>query len=129
VYGLSARPQRCPDARGATLHSEDDPQESGGRSGNGRKPHKRQLRLRAAGSPDLLATPNPSHGHAGPGYAVSVALTWVFILSKHPAISIPAGLTKAGAPVGLLLVARPRSEQLLLALAAHAQHPSQRSTP
>ena len=79
---------------------------------------------------DVLATPttpNAPHGHDGPGRAVSVALTWVFNLSGHPAISIPAGLTQASAPVGLQLVARPGSEQLLLALAAHAQRPYQRS--
>lgn len=76
---------------------------------------------------DLVATPttpNLPHGHDGPGATLSVALTWAFNLSGHPAISIPAGLTAtAGAPVGLQLVAQPGSEQLLLSLASHAQHP------
>ena len=53
---------------------------------------------------------------------MSVALTWAFNLSGHPAISIPAGVTTTNAPVGLQLVAQPGSEQLLLALATHAQH-------
>lgn len=78
---------------------------------------------RLFGQVDLLATPttpNPPHGHDGPGKAVSVALTWGFNLSGHPAISIPAGFTQAGAPVGLQLVARPGSEPLLLTLATHA---------
>jgi Asp-tRNA(Asn)/Glu-tRNA(Gln) amidotransferase A subunit family amidase len=72
---------------------------------------------------DLLATPttpNAPHGHDGPGDAISVALTWASNLSGHPALSIPAGLTQAGAPVGLQLVARPGSKQLLLELAAAA---------
>ncbi|MCX5192530.1 amidase [Streptomyces sp. NBC_00249] len=72
---------------------------------------------------DLLATPttpNPPHGHEGPGEVMSVALTWAFNISGHPAISIPAGLTPAGEPVGLQLVARPGREDLLLAVAAAA---------
>ncbi|MGH3673922.1 MAG: amidase family protein, partial [Pseudonocardiaceae bacterium] len=76
---------------------------------------------------DLLAmptTPNSPHGHDGPGATLSVALTWAFNLSGHPAISIPAGYTTAGAPVGLQLVARPGSEQLLLSLASHALAPA-----
>lgn len=59
---------------------------------------------------DLLATPttpNPPHGHEGPGAVMSVALTWAFNITGHPAISIPAGRTAAGEPVGLQLVARP----------------------
>ncbi|HZA18112.1 MAG TPA: amidase family protein [Pseudonocardiaceae bacterium] len=52
---------------------------------------------------------------------MSVALTWAFNLSGHPAISIPAGTTATGAPVGLQLVARAGSEQLLITLADHAE--------
>lgn len=80
---------------------------------------------RLFGRVDLVATPttpNPPHGHDGPGTAMSVALTWAFNLSGHPAISIPAGFTPAGAPVGVQLVARPGAEQLLVAVASDAQH-------
>ncbi|MFE5211933.1 amidase [Streptomyces sp. NPDC056600] len=67
---------------------------------------------------DLLATPttpNPPHGHQGPGDVLSVALTWAFNITGHPAVSIPAGLTGAGEPVGLQLVARRGREADLLA--------------
>lgn len=70
---------------------------------------------------DLLATPTTpraAHGHDGPGQHQSVALTWGFNLSGHPAMSTPAGRTREGAPVGLQLVARPGGDGTLLALAA-----------
>lgn len=63
-------------------------------------------------------TPNPPHGHHGPGDTMSVALTWAFNISGHPAISLPAGTTPAGEPVGLQLVAQRHRETDLLALAA-----------
>jgi amidase len=69
---------------------------------------------------DLLLTPTTPgrpHGHDGPGEHMSVALTWVFNLSGHPAISIPAGFTADGAPVGLQVIAGPRADRQLLALA------------
>lgn len=65
-------------------------------------------------------TPNPPHGHGGPGDRMSVALTWAFNISGHPALSLPAGATPRGEPVGLHLVARPRGERLLLDLADRA---------
>ena len=70
---------------------------------------------------DLLLTPTTPagpHGHAGPGTRMSVALTWAFNLSGHPALSIPAGTTADGVPVGLQVVARPRADRTLLDLAA-----------
>ncbi|GAA0273492.1 AtzE family amidohydrolase [Streptomyces polychromogenes] len=73
---------------------------------------------------DLLATPttpHPPHGHDGPGTRMSVALTWAFNLSGHPAITLPAGRTPDGEPVGLQLIARHHADALLLG-AAGAWH-------
>ncbi|MEU8190578.1 amidase [Micromonospora carbonacea] len=70
---------------------------------------------------DLLltpTTPDPAHGHAGPGDRMSVALTWAFNLSGHPAASVPAGFAPDGTPVGLQIVARHRHEHLLVHTAA-----------
>ncbi|WP_163550195.1 amidase family protein [Candidatus Frankia nodulisporulans] len=81
---------------------------------------------------DLLATPstpNPPHGHDGPGAAMSVALTWAFNITGHPAVSIPAGWTNAGEPVGLHLVARPGHEADLLAVALAAEQLAHQRTP
>ncbi|MGW1344540.1 amidase [Kribbella sp. NPDC002412] len=76
-------------------------------------------RLRQAfAATDVIATPttpNLPHSHDGPGDAFSVALTWAFNLSGHPAISIPAGFARSGLPVGLQLVARHHEEDRLLA--------------
>ncbi|MFD8637432.1 amidase [Streptomyces sp. NPDC059533] len=66
---------------------------------------------------DLIATPttpHPPHGHDGPGPRMSVALTWAFNLSGHPAISLPAGRTPNGEPVGLHLIARHHADAALL---------------
>jgi Asp-tRNA(Asn)/Glu-tRNA(Gln) amidotransferase A subunit family amidase len=74
---------------------------------------------------DVIATPttpNPPHGHRGPGDTMSVALTWAFNISGHPAISLPAGTTTAGEPVGMQLVARRHREADLLAVAAAVEH-------
>ncbi|MFF1496617.1 amidase family protein [Streptomyces sp. NPDC058304] len=57
---------------------------------------------------DLIATPttpHPPHGHDCPRTRMSVALTWAFNLSGHPAITLPAGRTPNGEPVGLQLIA------------------------
>ncbi|MFD3517199.1 amidase family protein [Streptomyces sp. NPDC058657] len=69
----------------------------------------------------LLATPTapfPPHGHDGPGGRFSTALTWAFNVSGHPAVSIPAGFTADGCPVGLQLVSEFGSEALLARVAA-----------
>jgi Asp-tRNA(Asn)/Glu-tRNA(Gln) amidotransferase A subunit family amidase len=69
---------------------------------------------------DLLLTPTTPagpHGHDGPGEHLSVALTWAFNLSGHPAISVPAGTAGDGTPVGLQIVARPGADHVLLDLA------------
>jgi amidase len=64
-------------------------------------------------------TPGRPHPHSGPGEHMSVALTWAFNLSGHPAVSVPAGRTRDGTPVGLQIIARPRADATLLTLAAH----------
>ncbi|MFF2325067.1 MULTISPECIES: amidase [unclassified Streptomyces] len=69
---------------------------------------------------DLLitpTTPHPPHGHDGPGQRMSVALTWAFNISGHPALTLPVGTTPAGEPVGLQLVARHHDERRLLDIA------------
>lgn len=68
---------------------------------------------------DLLftpTTPGPPHGHDGPGEHMSVALTWAFNLSGQPAVSLPAGRTRCGAPVGVQVVARRGADRQLLGL-------------
>ncbi|MDT0344033.1 amidase [Streptomyces litchfieldiae] len=81
---------------------------------------------------DLIATPttpHPPHGHQGPGERMNTALTWAFNLSGHPAISLPAGHTPAGEPVGLHLVARHGRESLLLTLARATPAPMAPALP
>ncbi|MDX6739234.1 amidase [Actinocorallia sp. A-T 12471] len=83
---------------------------------------------------DLLFTPTapyPPHGHEGPGERMNVALTWAFNLSGHPAISVPAGFTREGLPVGLQIVARHGEEEALLRVAAELERrrPWPRWTP
>lgn len=50
-----------------------------------------------------------------------VANTAIFNVSGHPALSIPAGLSSSGLPIGMQLVSRPGQEGLLLALAAELE--------
>ncbi|MDT0303071.1 amidase family protein [Streptomonospora wellingtoniae] len=70
---------------------------------------------------DLLATPttpNPPHGPGGPGEAMSVGLTWLFNITGHPAVSLPAAVPAACGPVGLQLVAGLGADAALLRAAA-----------
>ncbi|ALL76594.1 hypothetical protein AD006_17030 [Pseudonocardia sp. EC080610-09] len=80
---------------------------------------------------DLLLTPTTPagpHGHDGPGGRMSVALTWAFNLSGHPAVSVPAGFGPDGCPVGLQMVARHGADEALLDLVA-AHVPVARAAP
>ncbi|MFB4421966.1 amidase family protein [Streptomyces sp. QL37] len=72
-----------------------------------------------ARTPLLLTpvTPNPPHGHEGPGDVFSTALTWAFNLSGHPAASVPAGFTRDGCPAGLQLVTDRGTDAALLGIA------------
>lgn len=51
-------------------------------------------------------------------YISWLAITFAITLTGTPAISIPAGFTRSGLPVGLQVVARPRGEAELLAFCA-----------
>ncbi|HLT76900.1 MAG TPA: amidase family protein [Ferrovibrio sp.] len=51
-------------------------------------------------------------------YISWLVLTFAITLTGTPAISIPAGFTRSGLPVGLQVVARPRGEAELLAFCA-----------
>jgi amidase len=56
--------------------------------------------------------------HRFPSYIDWVTITYAITLTGCPAISIPAGFTATGLPVGLQLVGPPRGEAKLLAIAA-----------
>ena len=62
-------------------------------------------------------TPTRPCEHGDPGDGFHIHLTLPFNYSGHPAISIPAGFTSDGLPVGLQVVGRHYNEALLLELA------------
>ena len=70
---------------------------------------------------DLLLTPStfqpawPLGGRPGPAELGSLAAP--FSLSRQPSLSVPAGFSPDGLPVGVQLVARRGNDELLLALA------------
>ena len=59
--------------------------------------------------------------HRFPSYIDWVAINYAITLTGCPALSLPCGRTRAGLPVGLQLVGRPRGEAALLALAARLE--------
>ncbi|HRO58775.1 MAG TPA: amidase family protein [Burkholderiaceae bacterium] len=61
--------------------------------------------------------PTEINGEALSSYIDWMYLTFVLTLTGCPAISVPAGLTRDGRPVGLQLLGRPRGEFELLAAA------------
>ncbi len=58
------------------------------------------------------------NGHRFPSYIDWVTVTYAITLTGCPAISLPCGFTRAGLPVGLQMIGRPRGEAALLAAAA-----------
>lgn len=87
--------------------------------------YREQLTLDAAaifGEVDVLLTPTnavPAFAAEGPppGGAMATPFTMLANLCWNPAISVPAGLTAAGLPVGLQIVARRHHDDIPLRLA------------
>ncbi len=74
-----------------------------------------------------LTQPPYRIGHfADPDKAMSEALDWIAFTQPYnctgqPAVSLPAGMSSAGLPIGVQLVGPPRGELLLLAAAAQLE--------
>lgn len=82
---------------------------------------------------DVLITPTMpgtafAAGHDVPpgsglgGWPEWTPFTYPFNMTQQPAISIPVGRTRAGLPVGLQIVGPRHSDDLVLAVARHAEH-------
>ncbi|HJQ58877.1 MAG TPA: amidase family protein [Vineibacter sp.] len=57
------------------------------------------------------------NGQIMPSYIDWVLVTSIVTMTGLPSVSLPAGFTKSGLPVGLMLVGRPRGEAALLSAA------------
>jgi aspartyl-tRNA(Asn)/glutamyl-tRNA(Gln) amidotransferase subunit A len=57
-------------------------------------------------------------GHVEPVRAAMLRLTQPFNLTGHPALAVPAGMSRSGLPIGMQLVGRSRQTARLLAVAA-----------
>jgi amidase len=62
--------------------------------------------------------PNEIDGENVAGLPMDWMLSWPFNMSGHPVVTVPAGLTDDGLPVGLQLVGHRYDEERLLSLAA-----------
>ncbi|MFB6205064.1 MAG: amidase [Haloglomus sp.] len=62
--------------------------------------------------------PNEIDGENVSGLPTDWMLSWPFNMSGHPVVTVPAGLTDDGLPVGLQLVGHRYAEERLLSLAA-----------
>ena len=72
-------------------------------------------------APFAVSTPYPTEINGTPmrTYIDWMRSCWYITFMSNPAISVPAGFTPAGLPVGIQIVARHRDEWSLLQL-AHA---------
>jgi len=70
--------------------------------------------------PFPLEEPDPTEiaGEPANGTLTDWSLPWVFNVSGHPVVNVPAGLTDDGLPVGMQLVGHRYAEDDLLAVAA-----------
>lgn len=57
-------------------------------------------------------------GHVFDNYVQWLAVAYAITITSCPAMSLPCGFTKAGLPVGLQIVARPRGEAEVISAAA-----------
>jgi amidase len=55
------------------------------------------------------------NGHKFNNYIEWLGIVYAITLTTCPALSLPCGFTKAGLPVGLQVIARPRGEAQVLA--------------
>jgi amidase len=62
--------------------------------------------------------PTEIGGESVDGVPTDAMLTWVFNMTGHPAVSVPAGFTDGGLPVGLQVVGHRHAESDVLAVAA-----------
>jgi amidase len=77
-------------------------------------------------SPATIVAPYPieerfvasCNGHEFSNYIQWCAIAYAITITGFPVMSVPAGFTKAGLPVGLQIVGRPRGEANLLCAAA-----------
>jgi aspartyl-tRNA(Asn)/glutamyl-tRNA(Gln) amidotransferase subunit A len=72
-------------------------------------------------APPIGAASVDVDGHKEPVRAAMLRLTQLFNITGHPAISIPAGVTDDGFPVGLQLVGHAGETAALLTVAATAE--------
>lgn len=71
------------------------------------------------GDYDLLVTPTLATTglelHTDRGLDWELALTWPFTWTRHPAASVPAGMTENGLPIGIQVIGRKYADDTVLA--------------
>ncbi|MDZ7746149.1 MAG: amidase [Halobacteriales archaeon] len=76
--------------------------------------------------PFPVSEPDPTEiaGEPANGTLTDWSLPWVFNVTGHPVVSVPAGLTENGLPVGMQIVGSRYTEEQLLAVAAAVERAS-----